>query len=157
MPAPFVDVRMAHVPTVSRWTTSSPLRKHSRSSPNATTTSSSWTSDWVNQSRARTSCDVSGPKQWTYPLPSLTGIGDEPTAVEMLKAGATDYLVKHSFGAAVLERAIHYGLNQHRLLVAHRQAEEALRTSEAHYRSLVENADMFGPSRCPGLLPRAPG
>ena len=47
------------------------------------------------------------------PVIILTGMGDEQLAVEMMKSGATDYLLKDTFNREILERAIHYALAQH--------------------------------------------
>jgi len=74
------------------------------------------------------------------PVIVLTGAGDERTAVEMMKAGATDYLVKDAFNREAMERSIRYALEQQRLTSERQRAEEALRQSEERYRLVTEES-----------------
>ena len=62
----------------------------------------------------------------------LTGHGDELVAVELMKAGAADYLSKGSLTPDSLWRSLR---GARRL----RQAEEALQDSEERFRLLMEN------------------
>jgi signal transduction histidine kinase len=48
------------------------------------------------------------------PVVALTGQGDEEVAVELMKAGAADYLNKNSLTAERLERSLRYALALHR-------------------------------------------
>ena len=64
-------------------------------------------------------------------------IGDE-LAVELLRKGATDYLLKDRL--ARLGPAVTQALRQREILDAKRRAEQALRESEARFRSLLESA-----------------
>ncbi|MBA4156821.1 MAG: GGDEF domain-containing response regulator [Gemmatimonadetes bacterium] len=50
------------------------------------------------------------------PLILLTGQNDRKTDLEAMRSGATDYLVKGEITAPVLERAIRYACERHRLL-----------------------------------------
>ena len=70
----------------------------------------------------------------------LTGVGDQRTAVEIMKAGATDYLPKDDFGADALERSIRHALGQQRLTEERNCTEEALRRSEERYRVVTEES-----------------
>jgi len=70
----------------------------------------------------------------------LTGAGDQRTAVELMKAGAADYLPKDSFTVKVLERSIRYALEQRRLTEERNRTEEALRRSEERYRVVTEES-----------------
>ncbi|MCZ6801440.1 MAG: response regulator [Nitrospirae bacterium] len=49
------------------------------------------------------------------PIIFLTGMGNEHTAVEVMKAGAADYIPKSALSPQVLKRAIHNALEKHRL------------------------------------------
>ncbi len=79
----------------------------------------------------------------SHPLPPIvmiTGTGDERVAVEAMKLGARDYIVKDIEGTyldlmpSVFEQVIY----QQRLIDEKRHAEETLRQSEERYRTLVE-------------------
>ena len=48
------------------------------------------------------------------PVITLTGYGDEELAVELMKAGAADYLTKNSLSPERLERSLRYALALHR-------------------------------------------
>ena len=78
-------------------------------------------------------------KESEPPIIVFTGTGNEQVAVEMMKSGATDYLLKDTFNCEILERSIHYALGQHRWATERKRAEEALRESERKYRYLFEN------------------
>jgi diguanylate cyclase (GGDEF)-like protein len=52
----------------------------------------------------------------TTPIILLTGQDDRETDLEAMRAGASDYLVKGEITAALLERAIRYARERHRLL-----------------------------------------
>ena len=76
------------------------------------------------------------------PTIMLTGSGTEETAVEAMKRGASDYVIKD---AAVefldlLPPMIERILKQHRLVEERQRAEEALRESEARFRAVAETA-----------------
>ncbi len=75
------------------------------------------------------------------PFIIITGTIGEETAVAALKAGAHDFLVKDRL--ARLIPAIEREMGDHRQRRERRRAEEALRASEAQYRSLVDHA-VFG-------------
>ena len=70
------------------------------------------------------------------PIITLTGMGTEQLAVEMLKSGAADYLVKETFDSEVLTRSIRHALEEQKAANERRRAEEALRRSEARFRAL---------------------
>ncbi|HET9587620.1 MAG TPA: PAS domain S-box protein, partial [Anaerolineales bacterium] len=71
------------------------------------------------------------------PLIIWTGSLSEDIAVECMKAGANNYILKENLqrlGPAVL-----HALEERRLSIKHRQAEEALAKSERRFRALIEN------------------
>ena len=74
------------------------------------------------------------------PVVMLTGQGNEIIAVETLKRGAQDYLVKSKLSSSELYRAMRYAVDVVRLQRQHLQAQEALRASEHRFRELVEGS-----------------
>ncbi len=68
----------------------------------------------------------------------LTGTADEELAVQMMKGGAVDYLLKDKFNSEVRERSIRYALERRRQAAERKRADERLRESEARFRSLFE-------------------
>ncbi|MFZ6027153.1 MAG: HD domain-containing phosphohydrolase [Chloroflexota bacterium] len=71
------------------------------------------------------------------PFVVVTGSFEE-VAIECMKAGASDYLLKDRLGRLV--PAVERALQEKRLRDEKRQAEESLRESEARFRLLAENA-----------------
>jgi PAS domain S-box-containing protein len=77
------------------------------------------------------------------PLPPtimVTDAGDEKTAVEAMKLGARDYIVKDVEGGylELLPSVIERVLQRQRLVEEKQQAEDALRESEERFRQMVE-------------------
>lgn len=68
------------------------------------------------------------------PFILLTGQGDQEIAVEAMKAGAVDYLVKGQIDPILLERSIRHALDRKRV-------EAELYESEARFRQLADNID----------------
>ncbi len=75
-----------------------------------------------------------------YPLVVMTGFGDEQVAVEMLKAGALDYVVKVESSLREMPRIAERALSRWQDIVERRRMEKALAASEAKFRALVEKA-----------------
>ncbi|MFB2969184.1 PAS domain S-box protein [Aerosakkonema sp. BLCC-F183] len=74
------------------------------------------------------------------PIVVLTGQGDEQIAVEMMKAGASDYLAKGKLSAESLSRSLR---NAIRIYRAEREAElieQKLKISEERYRLVLEGS-----------------
>ncbi|MCK4821217.1 PAS domain S-box protein, partial [bacterium] len=64
----------------------------------------------------------------------LTGLSDEALAVEAMRKGAQDYLVKGQIDGNLLYRAIRHAIERKRV-------EYALRESEEKYRTILENIE----------------
>ncbi|GAB3172343.1 hybrid sensor histidine kinase/response regulator [Telluribacter humicola] len=71
--------------------------------------------------------------QCEEPIILLTGKGDEKVAVEALRLGAADYLIKSELEPQILERSIRYALERTNVL-------KALRQSERRYRRVFEES-----------------
>ncbi len=67
------------------------------------------------------------------PIVILTGHDDEQLALQAVRAGAQDYLVKGQGDGNLLLRAMRYAIER-------KHIEEALQLREEHFRSLIENA-----------------
>jgi len=67
------------------------------------------------------------------PIVVLTGHGDEAVAIEAVKQGAQDYLVKGEVDEKLLVRSIHYAVERRRLLAE-------LEVSRASFTSIVEKS-----------------
>ncbi len=74
----------------------------------------------------------------SYPILVMTAGGSEALAVEALKSGAIDYIVKSSENFADMERHIKRALRERRAREEHRQAVQALQDSEEKYRQLFQ-------------------
>lgn len=71
------------------------------------------------------------------PVVIFTGRGDEDIAVELMKAGAADYLPKASLTAERLASSLRHSMELLRAEMARRRAEEELRAEEARFRTLA--------------------
>ena len=73
------------------------------------------------------------------PIVVLSGLDDENVAVKAMQSGAQDYLVKSNIEGDILERAIRYAIERQNLLTELQQKTNALETSEAYRRNIVDN------------------
>ncbi|HEX9333138.1 MAG TPA: PAS domain S-box protein, partial [Anaerolineales bacterium] len=71
------------------------------------------------------------------PLIIWTGSISEDIAVDCMKAGANNYVLKENIKR--LGPAVIHALEERQLLLERKQAEEVLQNSEKHFRSLIEN------------------
>jgi PAS domain S-box-containing protein len=74
-----------------------------------------------------------------YPVLVMTSHGDQHMAVQAMKAGASEYLVKSEQTFAETPRLVERALNQWRLVQDRRRAEKALRESESMLRAIIAN------------------
>jgi PAS domain S-box-containing protein len=75
-----------------------------------------------------------------YGVVVMTSHGDEKVAVDAMKTGALDYVVKSDESFARMPDIVDRALRTWSYIVERRRAEEALRAREEHFRSLIENA-----------------
>lgn len=73
------------------------------------------------------------------PIIMVTGYGDELTAVELMKAGAADYLSKTRLTTEGLERAVRTAVRLRRVEQQAREADDARLRSEAQFRRVAES------------------
>ena len=75
-----------------------------------------------------------------FPLLVLTSQGDERTAVQSIRAGALDYVVKSPEALSDLPRTVERALREWRSRQERLRAERALRESEERFRVLFDSA-----------------
>ncbi len=66
------------------------------------------------------------------PIVVMTGHADEALGMQLVEAGAQDYLIKGQVTGPLLARVLRHAIERKR-------ADEALREKEEHYRTLIEN------------------
>ncbi len=96
-------------------------------------------------------------KSGRYPVMIITSQGDEQTAVDVLKRGAIDYVVKSESGFAELPRLAKRSIREWRLQREKMEAEEALRNSEQRYRALIDHSPTSIVVACEGKIVLANG
>ncbi len=72
------------------------------------------------------------------PVVMVTGRGDEQVAVEAMKRGAYDYVVKQEGYLERLPVVARHAMEANRMALERKQAEEALKKSEERFRTSVE-------------------
>ncbi len=75
------------------------------------------------------------------PLVVLTGQGDEQIAVELMKAGASDYLSKGKVSPDTLAKILYSAMRVHRAEMEAAAANERLAESEERYRLVLEGSN----------------
>jgi PAS domain S-box-containing protein len=111
--------------------------------------------DWIRKNRKQDTlmlldyqlADIQGEEfikklqQENFDLPFviITGHGDERTAVEMMKLGALDYMVKDNSFIDLLPAVIHQVVSRLSIQKQLVESQQALRQSEEKYRSIFEN------------------
>jgi PAS domain S-box-containing protein len=82
--------------------------------------------------------------QCEEPIILLTGKGDDKIAVEALRLGAADYLVKSELEPQILERSIRYALERTNVLKALRQSERRYKRIFEESKDMLFISDMSG-------------
>ena len=80
------------------------------------------------------------PEDAPFPILVMTAFGNQQLVVEVLKAGALDYVVKSPASFATLPRTVERALRAWALLQKNKRAESALRESEARHRTILQTA-----------------
>ncbi|MDZ7845082.1 MAG: PAS domain S-box protein [Anaerolineales bacterium] len=81
--------------------------------------------------------EILSEKKFSIPFLVITGSVGENTAVQLIKLGAADYLIKDRLTR--LGPAVTKALEEHQVKRQARKAEEALKESEKRYRTIFEN------------------
>ena len=84
---------------------------------------------------------TSPPENGPFPVVVMTGYGNEQIAVDAMKAGALDYIVKSPEMFDDMPRVVRRALREWDLLQERKYSVEALRKSEEKYRLLIDNAN----------------
>jgi PAS domain S-box-containing protein len=77
-----------------------------------------------------------------FPILVMTGYGDERVAVEAMKAGAIDYVMKSSGAFAAMPHTVERCLREWDLLQARKQAEEALHREKANFQHSLDDSPL---------------
>jgi PAS domain S-box-containing protein/putative nucleotidyltransferase with HDIG domain len=83
---------------------------------------------------------ISPPEAGPFPIVVITSQGDELLAVEAMKAGALDYIVKSPEAFAGMPRTVERVLHEWRMLQERKQAEEEQRKSEERFKLIFTYA-----------------
>jgi PAS domain S-box-containing protein len=76
------------------------------------------------------------PEDAPFPILVMTAFGNQQTVVEVMKAGALDYVVKSPEAFADMPRTVERALREWNLLQKRKQADVALQQSEQSYRAI---------------------
>jgi PAS domain S-box-containing protein len=76
-----------------------------------------------------------------YPVIIITGHSDERTAVEVIRAGALDYVTKSEASLQTLPRIVDRALDLWENMVERKRVEEALWRTAKRFQSLIENSN----------------
>ncbi len=74
-----------------------------------------------------------------FPIMIMTAFGNQQVVVEVMKAGALDYVVKSPESFATMPRTVEQALREWTLIQKHKQASDALMASEQRYHTFVES------------------
>ncbi len=83
---------------------------------------------------------TSPPEAGPFPILVMTSYGNERIAVEMMKAGALEYVVKSAEAFADMPRTVERSLREWMLLQDRKQTDITLRDNESKYQQLFELA-----------------
>lgn len=83
---------------------------------------------------------ASNTSQLSLPVVLMTSHGDEQVAVEAMKAGALDYVVKSDITLLDMPRIAERALREWSHIIERQQAETALQESEQRFRSVIEQS-----------------
>ena len=75
------------------------------------------------------------------PILILTGFNDDAVALEAVRRGAQDYLIKGKFDAELLIRAISYAVEREKLQETVENRTISLNASEERYQTLFDSID----------------
>ena len=74
------------------------------------------------------------------PIVIITGQNDEDMAIQAVKAGAQDYLVKGFLDGSLLNRSIRYGIERQHLIKELKQKSDKLHASRQSFHNIVEKS-----------------
>lgn len=78
------------------------------------------------------------------PVIVLSGLSDEGVALQALRAGAQDYLLKNEFDGRLLARAIRYAIERKAVVAQLRESEEFFRLISENVTDLISVVDQSG-------------
>jgi len=90
------------------------------------------------QFNALAALEILKERDWQIPFVLVTGSQSEEVAVRCIKKGADDYILKESLKR--LPSALLSAISKHQAEVDRAAAQSALRESEEHFRTLIENS-----------------